>query len=356
MVFEGDLMDHRIKVSIVVPVYNVAQYLSKCLDSLISQTLEEIEVIVVNDGSSDNSQFIIDDYVTRYPSKIHSFIKENSGLSDTRNYGIHHSRGEYIGFVDSDDYVDPNYCKKMYDEAVQSDAQIVVCGIAHLYLKRIINTLYPTELFNKSVQNSPRILEYANSFAWNKLFLRSFWMRNGFLFPKGQWFEDSALIYNVMLLANRVSCVNSPLYYYRHDRDDSITTTVDTRIFDVLKSCSSIVHFYKDHNAFEGQLYEEVEFVCLRHATARYRTLIYSANRQIAFDYVHSMVAFFEEYFPEWKKSRYLNPSKEASARTRLYMMILRNKPLMFLMINCPNCFLTFAKKSMAFLEKGKGN
>ena len=343
-------MDGHIKVSIIVPVYNVERYLAKCLDSLISQTLEEIEIIIVNDGSPDNSQHIIDDYANRYPYKIRSFIKQNGGLSDARNYGIQQSLGEYIGFVDSDDYVDSNYCKKMYDKAVQTNSQVVICGITHLHLGHFTNTLYPPDLFDKSVRHSPGILEYANSFAWNKLYLRSFWMQNAFSFPKHQWFEDSALIYNVMLLANKVTCVNCPLYYYRHDRDDSITTTVDTRIFDVLKSCSSIVHFYIDHNAFEGPLYKEVEFVCLRHATARYRNLIFCNDRKMARDYVHSMVAFFEKYFPLWRKSRYLNPPKEASARAHLYMAVLRHKMLMLLLVSCPNSILSFAKNCMTFL------
>ena len=97
------------KVSIIVPVYNVEEYLEKCLDSLVNQTLQDIEIIVVNDGSPDNSQQIIDAYIEKYPDKIKGFIKENGGLSDARNYGITKASADYIGFVDSDDYM-----KKLY--------------------------------------------------------------------------------------------------------------------------------------------------------------------------------------------------------------------------------------------------
>mgnify|MGYP000287779322 FL=1 len=118
-----------IKVSVIVPVYNVEAYLERCLDSLVKQTLEEMEIIVVNDGTKDNSQAIIDRYAAAYPQKVISLIKENGGLSDARNYGIPYAHGEYIGFVDSDDYLNVTMYQKLYDRAAETDSDIVVCGI-----------------------------------------------------------------------------------------------------------------------------------------------------------------------------------------------------------------------------------
>ncbi len=102
------------KVSVIVPVYNVENYITKCLESLVSQTLQDMEIIIVNDGSSDNSQQIIDNFVKKYPEKIKAFIKDNGGLSDARNFGIDRAIGEFIGFVDSDDYVTPTMFEQMY--------------------------------------------------------------------------------------------------------------------------------------------------------------------------------------------------------------------------------------------------
>ena len=96
----------KIKVSVIVPVYNVEKYIDKCLDSLVNQTLKDIEIIVVNDGSPDNSQKIIDKYVKKYPNKVKSFIKENGGQGSARNLGMEYAKGEYISFVDSDDWID----------------------------------------------------------------------------------------------------------------------------------------------------------------------------------------------------------------------------------------------------------
>ena len=116
------------KVSVIVPVYGVEEWLERCLDSLVNQTLEDIEIIVVNDGSPDNSQAIIDAYVKKYPNKVKGYIKENGGLSDARNFGIPYATGEYIAFVDSDDYVDLTMYEKMYNEAEAKGSEVVVCG------------------------------------------------------------------------------------------------------------------------------------------------------------------------------------------------------------------------------------
>ena len=107
----------KIKVSVIVPVYNVEKFIDKCLNSLVKQSLKEIEIIVVNDGSPDNSQKIIDKYVKKYPEKVQSFIKENGGQGSARNIGIVKAKGEYISFVDSDDWLDLDALEKMYSLA-----------------------------------------------------------------------------------------------------------------------------------------------------------------------------------------------------------------------------------------------
>ena len=117
------------KVSIIVPVYQVEKYLRKCLDSLVNQTLEEIEILVINDGSPDDSQVIIDEFQQKYPLIIKSFIKENGGLSDARNFGLEKATGEFIGFVDSDDEVSKTMFQEMYSLAKKHEAEMVICNL-----------------------------------------------------------------------------------------------------------------------------------------------------------------------------------------------------------------------------------
>ena len=101
------------RFSIIVPVYNVEKYLAKCIESILNQTNQDFELLLVNDGTKDNSQKIIDEYVAKYPDKVYGFVKENGGLSDARNYGVERAKGEYIIFIDSDDYVDDELLEKV---------------------------------------------------------------------------------------------------------------------------------------------------------------------------------------------------------------------------------------------------
>ena len=117
-----------IKVSVIIPVYNVERYIEMCLSSLVEQTLEDIELIIINDGSPDNSQAIIDRYMEQYPGMIKCIVRENGGQATARNEGIEIARGEYLAFVDSDDYVEVTMMEKLYSRAKETGADIVACG------------------------------------------------------------------------------------------------------------------------------------------------------------------------------------------------------------------------------------
>ena len=122
-----------IKISVIVPVYNMEKYLSKCLDSLLNQTLEEIEIIAVNDGSTDLSASILQTYESK-SDKITVISKENGGLSDARNHGFLHAKGDYVAFLDSDDFVDCDMYRVMYEKAKEGDYDIIECNLHHTFL------------------------------------------------------------------------------------------------------------------------------------------------------------------------------------------------------------------------------
>ena len=121
------------KVSVIVPVYNVENYIEKCIDSLLGQTLEDIEIIIVNDGSTDNSKDKIMPYIENFPNKIKYLEKQNGGLSSARNYGMPSATGEYIAFLDSDDYVEYDMYEKLYNKAKSEDFDVTVCNVNYIY-------------------------------------------------------------------------------------------------------------------------------------------------------------------------------------------------------------------------------
>ena len=173
------------KVSVIVPVYNVEDYIEKCLNSLVNQTLEDIEIIIVNDGSKDNSENIIKSFLSRYPQKIKYLKKENGGLSDARNYGLKYATGEYISFVDSDDYITENlytdllpYMEQKYDMIKFKIAKVDEQG-------NVLEKNYTPLFEEKSGEEAFDILYKADvmtEVAWGYLYKRDFFRRNNLFY------------------------------------------------------------------------------------------------------------------------------------------------------------------------------
>ncbi|WP_426476263.1 glycosyltransferase family 2 protein [Chryseobacterium sp. CBSDS_008] len=233
------------KVSIIVPVYNVENYLAKCLDSLVNQSLPNVEILVVNDGSKDNSEKIIEGYVQKYPDKIKAFTKENGGLSDARNFGIDRAAGDYIGFVDSDDYVTETMFEEMLLLAERHHAKMVICNIQKVDENgKIIQKL--TQLPNMSekinLENNFSVFSDISYFACNKLFKKELF--NQKRFKKGIHFEDIQLIPQLLLECETIAQTQNFHYQYL-ERTDSITKTHTEKGLDMLKAVSDVEQVFK---------------------------------------------------------------------------------------------------------------
>ena len=198
------------KISIIVPVYNVEKYLEKCLDSLVNQTLEDIEIRVVNDGTKDASQKIIDKYVKKYPKKVKGYIKENGGLSSARNYGIKKAKGEYIAFVDSDDYVELDMYEKMYNKAINNNFDIVVCDTIEVD-ENNYNKVYKKSNLNYSNNNIKNYL-ISPPMACTRLY-KSF-IFDDLSFKEGIFYEDLELTPLLVLKTYNIGFVEEGLYFY----------------------------------------------------------------------------------------------------------------------------------------------
>ena len=228
------------KVSVVVPVYNVANYLEKCLNSLVQQTLHDIEIVVVNDGSTDDSQTIIDAFATKYPGKIKAYSKPNGGLSDARNFGIDRCTGDYLGFVDSDDYVATEMFSTMLSLAQKHDAEMVICNLQKVNEKGEITqklTQIPNMPERMDLKSNFSIFSDVSYFACNKLFKKELF--NNKRFKKGVHFEDIQLI--PQLLLNCKTIAQTQDYFYNYfERSDSISKTHTIKGLDILKAVEDV--------------------------------------------------------------------------------------------------------------------
>lgn len=309
------------KVSVIIPVYNTYDYLSKCLDSLVNQTLEDIEFIVVNDGSPDDSEKLIKEYSKKY-SKIKYYKKKNGGLSSARNFGIKKATGEYIGFVDSDDYVENTMFEKLYNKAVDTNSDVVCCQLNYLYPnKTILHHYKDLNIFGKSVISSPQILNQVKSYACNKIYKRELWDK--FTFPN-QYFEDSAIIYNVLSNANKIDVIDEGLYYYRKDVETAITKKKDQATYDIFKSCDSILTYYKKYKNNQD-LMKSINDIIIGHITIRVGTYINAYDFKSGYRYIKFAKNYLNKNIPDWKNKVYYGNHNVDSIRSLRYRYCVKN-------------------------------
>lgn len=216
------------KVSVIVPVYNTEKYLRKCLDSIINQTLQDIEIICIDDCSPDNSRDILREYENRYSNLLRGiYLEKNVRQGGARNRGIKAAAGDYILFVDSDDYIEKNLCEKLYRSAVSNDADSVIYD--YIVEEAGKSTYIPS--LSHQIQNpyniEKKILadETASCYAWNKLWKRELLVQLECAFPEGMVYEDIAVTYVWLFQAEKINYIGEGLYHYVSREDSSVHTS-----------------------------------------------------------------------------------------------------------------------------------
>lgn len=222
-------------VSIIVPVYNVEKYVGKCLDSIISQTYANLEIIVVDDGSTDNSGRICDDYVLT-DDRIIVYHKKNGGLSDARNHGLDNMHGSWVFFVDSDDYIEKNAVEMLMSAVDKYDAPLAICGFD--WIDERENILEQTN-FCDGVLTRKQLLdllqkqgEYFYAVSWNKLYNADIF--NNLRFKKGKIHEDEFIVHRIFDSVSKAVVVKQPLYKYVRREGSIVTKKMTDREFDVV--------------------------------------------------------------------------------------------------------------------------
>jgi glycosyltransferase involved in cell wall biosynthesis len=233
-------------VSVIIPVYNVEKYLSNCLDSVISQTYNNLEIIVIDDGSTDNSGRICDEYAKK-DKRIKVIHKKNGGLSDARNTGLNLHTGHYITFIDSDDWVDNNYIEEQINTAIKTNSDIVATSHSIHYKNRIINlannevsTITPKEALKRILYS--RDLDISS---WAKLYKDTLFKT--IRFPKNRLYEDSATTYKLIDLSNHITIKSISTYNYRMNNNSITRNSFNANKFDLIKSTKDMTDYVTEH-------------------------------------------------------------------------------------------------------------
>lgn len=280
---------NEVKVSVIIPVYQVENYLERAVDSVLAQTLEEKEIILVDDGSPDGSPEICDRYARQYPEMIRVIHKENQGLGMARNTGADAARGKYLAFLDSDDTVEPEMYEEMYEKAREGDYDIVMCDVKILYVEEnrsVVSSSYPRE----EIDLGDYIARGNNiTYSVNKLYRREIWQENRY---KKMLFEDIALIPALVSRYPHIGYVKKPFYHY-YRRSNTISTSQVGAMVDIVKAYREFLEGCNPGFRDEA---------------------VYCAARQIFWNMTDSRTLFradFVDFLKEYKRFFLMNPYLE---------------------------------------------
>lgn len=300
------------KVSIILPVYNVAKYLDRCIESLQKQSYKNIELIFVNDGSPDNSGEIIEKYA-RDDERIKHVITTNQGLSSARNNGIPHVTGKYLMFVDSDDYLPEDAIERMVFAMEEQEADLVVGSYDRIYegvkeselQKNHTFARMNTQYSGKSIFEAPELIVELYHAAWGKLYHADLFIENADLrFMPGIWYEDMQFFLRVLPRLKKIVLLDEVVYNYIV-REGSIMTTNSDKMFDMFMVLETIIADLKEKDVFE-QFYEEIEFVAMYHVLIGTTYRISKAKGMPKIKNMKKTFDFYKTTFPTFNKNKYL--------------------------------------------------
>ena len=308
------------KVSVIVPVFNTENYLRRCLDSLVNQTLQSLEIILVDDGSTDSSPDILKEYAARYPDKIVVLHKENGGQGSARNLGIRKCTGTYVGFVDSDDYVDTGMFETMLLTAEENDCDMVECHYHYVQ---------ETEKGNRELETRGNIRQYKTrkdmfinpmTCPWNKIFKRELLLQDGLEFPEGLIYEDTAFCVKMIPYIKKEIFVDKPLVYYILRGTSTMNANKSRRVADIFPVLENILIFYREKGFYE-EYKEELEYFCVKILLCSSLSRIGRvADKVLQKELLDRTFAFIKDNFPEYRSNSYF------SGKIGLYVRLINRK------------------------------
>lgn len=318
-----------IKISVIIPAYNVENYIDKCFKSLLSQTFKDFEVIAINDGSKDYTFDKMKKYELAFQN-IQIIDKLNEGVGATRNLGIELSKGEYILFVDPDDYLHPKMLEVLYEKAIQTTADVSVCDFYECYEQTAEQLTITTPIESEQlivISDEKDILFKITPAPWNKLIKAKILKERRILFPLDYRSED--LNFTPKLLANcqTLAVVHQPLYYYLSNRINNVTSTYDERILHTRKALEEVMEYYISEGKYDSFKYE-LEMLVIKQIQYELRKVIHIKDKALARQIILEFYQFIEGNFPTWRKNKYYRRELKRMTLLNRYRTWIYEKPV----------------------------
>lgn len=314
-------------ISIIVPVFNVKNYIEKCVLSLINQTYKNIEIILVDDGSSDGSEIVCDKFQSEYKNTVKVIHQKNQGLSVARNVGLENASGEFVCFVDSDDYIEPTMLETLFNSLSFANADISICSFfeENENNKTLQTVNFKDEEFSNynAIENlSNKNNGYGFVVVWNKLFKRNLF--ENITFPKNRIHEDQFVIFKLFFLANKFSACSNKLYHHVNHKQNISASSNYLKHFDDIDGIFSQIEFCKENNilfllsSVAIHLYGLIEFYLnkgyslgnLKNGEIKIIKQYLKKCRQFS-KYCYKLKLISKDDYFKYKKTYYLSPIKK---------------------------------------------
>lgn len=299
--------DKGFKLSVVVPCYKVEKYLPRCLDSLLSQSLTELEIVCINDGSPDNCPSILKTYKEKYGDRIVIIDKQNEGVWKARLDGIREAHGEYIGFLDSDDYVKPGYAKKLYETARKYGADIACCGFDRI--DEPTGKLYSREMTHFKyryfdIQKDPGLLLEVNTAHWNKIFRASLLKGIQSLNHIPPSLDDMMFAQLIYLNAGLITFIPDSLICYMVRSDSIINSVTPSLVPGIYRSMKELRSVFAHRNS---KLLPYLDALAFLHLGISLMYRLYQPGKKDFYRLLSRNTKILDKIFPLWRHNRYIN-------------------------------------------------
>lgn len=310
------------KISVVIPVYNVEAYLPQCIDSVLAQNFEDYEVILVNDGSTDGSLAIAQQY-ERTNEKVKLISQENKGLGGARNTGIQHASGEFICFIDSDDTIAPDTLATAADTIDRLNCDIAIFDLE--YVNENGATLSVLQGMDENLESfdlaSHRSVLFCPSSACNKIFRRTLFTENQILFPERVWFEDIRTITKLYPHASKMCYIPKPFYKYLQRAGSIMHSAKVSRNAEIMEALADVIAYYREHGYYDDYR-AELEYLVIEnvYVLASFRVLKQDPKHPLLGEFQ----AFLEQYAPDHASNPYL--TRLGRKNQLIYRLLLKRR------------------------------